>query len=210
MFTKEIVFTLPFIILLLELSFNQGGGLKEIITKPAVLKIAVPVLLFAIIIPGMLYINGDFKVIFTPVESNRFLDPALTPATYLMTQFRVIVTYIRLLFLPVNQNLDHDFPASLTFFEFSTVVSFLFLVFLVLFAMGIYKRKRLAAFGIFWFFLTIFVESSIIPLKNVIFEHRLYLPLFGFCLIVVSTFHDLLWKRFKTGVNRDGARKLHF
>ncbi|MBI4689826.1 MAG: tetratricopeptide repeat protein, partial [Nitrospirae bacterium] len=36
------------------------------------------------------------------------------------------------------------------------------------------------AFGILWFFITLSVESSIIPIKDVIFEHRLYLPSIGF------------------------------
>jgi tetratricopeptide (TPR) repeat protein len=34
----------------------------------------------------------------------------------------------------------------------------------------------LTAFGIFWFFIALSVESSIIPIRDVIFEHRLYLP----------------------------------
>jgi tetratricopeptide (TPR) repeat protein len=38
---------------------------------------------------------------------------------------------------------------------------------------------RLAAFGMVWFFLTLSVESSLVPLADVIFEHRLYLPSVG-------------------------------
>ena len=38
---------------------------------------------------------------------------------------------------------------------------------------------RLAAFGIFWFFITLSVESSVIPIVDVIFEHRVYLPSAG-------------------------------
>ena len=33
-----------------------------------------------------------------------------------------------------------------------------------------------------WFFITIMVTSSIIPIPQVIFEHRMYLPLVGFCM----------------------------
>src|SRR3989304_5408453 len=44
-------------------------------------------------------------------------------------------------------------------------------------------------FGIFWFFITLSVESSIIPIRDVIFEHRLYLPLAGalpaFCSVMI-------------------------
>ena len=41
------------------------------------------------------------------------------------------------------------------------------------------------ACGIAWFFLTLAVESSIIPLDP-LFEHRLYLPMFGFVMIVAA------------------------
>jgi tetratricopeptide (TPR) repeat protein len=47
------------------------------------------------------------------------------------------------------------------------------------------RRSRtpgLLAFGIFWFFITLSVESSVIPLKEVIAENRLYLPSVGAAL----------------------------
>lgn len=49
-----------------------------------------------------------------------------------------------------------------------------------------FSRYKLLSFGIFWFFLTLLPESSIIPIEDVIFEHRLYLPLFGYSLFLVS------------------------
>jgi cytochrome c-type biogenesis protein CcmH/NrfG len=45
---------------------------------------------------------------------------------------------------------------------------------------------RLIAFGIFWFFLTLAVESSLIPIADVIFEHRLYLPSVGVAAAVAA------------------------
>jgi len=53
---------------------------------------------------------------------------------------------------------------------------------------GIYLLRRseknrlyiIAAFGIFWFFITLSVESSIVPIEDLIFEHRAYLPSIGF------------------------------
>ena len=116
---------------------------------------------------------------------------------YLNTQFRVIVTYIRLLFFPVNQNLDYDYPIYRTFFTPPVFLSFLFL--LGIFCWGIYLLYRsyksdqanrfwyrLIAFGIFWFFVTLSVESSIIPIQDVIYEHRLYLPSVGFFMAIMS------------------------
>jgi len=44
----------------------------------------------------------------------------------------------------------------------------------------------LTGFGILWFFTTLSIESSLIPLKEVIWEHRLYLPSIGFCVVCAS------------------------
>jgi Tfp pilus assembly protein PilF len=35
------------------------------------------------------------------------------------------------------------------------------------------------AFGVYWFFITLAIESTIFPIRDVIFEHRLYLPSIG-------------------------------
>jgi tetratricopeptide (TPR) repeat protein len=40
----------------------------------------------------------------------------------------------------------------------------------------------LPAFGIGWFFITLLVESSVIPIRDVMFEHRLYLPSVGLAI----------------------------
>jgi tetratricopeptide (TPR) repeat protein len=45
---------------------------------------------------------------------------------------------------------------------------------------------RLVAAGIVWFFLTLAVESSVIPIVDVTFEHRVYLPSVGFFVAVAA------------------------
>jgi Tfp pilus assembly protein PilF len=105
-----------------------------------------------------------------------------------------LVTYIRLLFLPVNQNLDYDYPLSHSLFEPGTFLSYLFLLLIFASAVYLFIRSRktddvyglLASFGILWFFITLSVESSIIPIRDVIFEHRLYLPGVGAVVVFSS------------------------
>ena len=53
------------------------------------------------------------------------------------------------------------------------------------------------SFGIFWFFLTLSVESGIIPISDLIFEHRTYLPSFGFFLVLSSGVFLLLWDNYR-------------
>lgn len=116
---------------------------------------------------------------------------------YLFTQFNVLVVYLRLLVFPVNQNLDYMYPFNTGFFEGTTPYAFLFLLALAASAFWVRKRWPVLSFGIFWFFITLSVESSIIPIRDALFEHRLYLPMFGFAL-------SLSWavfKMFKEHVN---------
>ena len=101
-------------------------------------------------------------------RSKAFTGPTgISPMHYLLTQFRVMVTYIRLVFLPLNQNLDYDYPISKSIFELPTLISFLFLISILFFAKRLFSKYRLVSFSIFWFFLTLLPESSLFPLKDV-------------------------------------------
>jgi len=172
----------------------------------------VPLLLTMLVIPLSLLTLAGTGGALGDVGSATRAGSDLSRAEYLFTELRVIVTYIRLLFLPVNQNLAYDYPVYRTLFTPPVFLSFLFL--LALFGLAVYLTYRsrfkvqgsrfevqgsalgiqnspfyrLTAFGIFWFFLTLSVESSIIPITDVIFEHRLYLPSVGAFLAFACCF----------------------
>jgi tetratricopeptide (TPR) repeat protein len=103
---------------------------------------------------------------------------------YLCTQFSVIVIYIRLLFLPVGQNLDYDYPMKQGFFDGATPYAFLILAAILVAAVWHRKKRPVLFLGVAWFFMTLSVESSIFPIRDALFEHRVYLPMFGFSLII--------------------------
>jgi tetratricopeptide (TPR) repeat protein len=189
--TKEIAFTLPVVIALYEFLFLEGAIKKRILRL-------MPLLLTMIIIP--LNLLGTAKPLgdmLGEIGEVTKLQTTASRGEYLVTEFTVIATYLRLLFFPVNQNLDYDYPLFESFFTPEVVFSFLLL--LLTFGTGVYllyrdRRSpgagRLVAFGIFWFFITLSVESSVIPIADVIFEHRLYLPSVGFFLTCTSA---LFW-----------------
>jgi tetratricopeptide (TPR) repeat protein len=114
---------------------------------------------------------------------------------YLCTQFNVMVVYVRLLFFPIGQNLDPMYPFKSGFFDGLTPLAFLFLIGLV--ALGIWniKKRPIISLGIFWFFIALSVESSIIPIHDAMFEHRLYLPMFGFALVVTYLIFEFFLSR---------------
>ncbi len=192
MLTKENAFTLPFAILLFELFFLR--------TKKFLLNFRDyrMILTLAAFIGVILIIPLKFSFsIFEPIPPRLGHTYTVTPVNYLFTQFSVIVKYIQLLFLPINQNFDYDFPISNKFFEIRTILCFLVLLSLIILAIFFFKRYRIISFGIFWFFLTLSVESSFIPLDDLIYEHRTYLPSFGFFLILSTGLYYLLWNKYK-------------
>jgi tetratricopeptide (TPR) repeat protein len=124
-----------------------------------------------------------------PAHGNTY---TVTPVNYLFTQFSVIVQYIQLLLVPIGQNLEHDVPIAQSFFELRTLLSFLLLAALVGLAVYLFNKSRILAFGIFWFFITLAVESSFLPIEDLIFEHRTYLPAVGFFLFLTTGAYQLL------------------
>jgi len=183
MFTKETAITLPLMMGLYEFSFFKQKGKVN-------WKYPAPFLLALLIIPVI--------ILFTetgPVRLQQlYREPGILPTHYLLTQFRVMLTYIRLLFLPLNQNLDYDYPLSKSIFELPVVISLLFLAAIFFGAKRLFLRYRLAAFSICWFFLTLMPESSILPIKDVINEHRLYLPMAGYSLLLIGGGYYLIGK----------------
>ncbi|MGD0886384.1 MAG: tetratricopeptide repeat protein, partial [Thermodesulfovibrionales bacterium] len=121
------------------------------------------------------------------------VQTAMSRWDYLFTQFRVIVTYIRLLLFPVGQNLDYDYPLYHSFFSPPVFLSFLVLAAILSFGMYLFRYRklvphtRLISFGILWFFVALSVESSFIPIEDVIYEHRMYLPSVGMFIAVMTS-----------------------
>jgi tetratricopeptide (TPR) repeat protein len=128
-----------------------------------------------------------------------FAIPTLSARTYLLTQSRVLLTYVRLLFWPAGQNLDWTFPVSTSLFEPRTLIC----VIAILATLGAAARlwtwsardegdpeirllARLLSFGIAWFFLLLAPTSSVVPVADVIEEHRVYLASWGLFLPVAA------------------------
>jgi Flp pilus assembly protein TadD len=244
--TKENAFTLPLVIALYEFLFFTGP------LKSRLLRLT-PWLLTMLIIPATFMASAETASdLIRPIKDPGTLgSQGMSKYNYLYTQFRVIITYLRLLFLPVNQNLYHDYPTYRSLFVPAVFLSALLLA--VLFGAAvwlIFKTRtsrqaykpaslqaergdgqeapplnpplprgelkggsfyyslvtshylRLVAFGILWFFITLSVESSIIPIPMLIDEYRVYLPSVGFFIAVAACALLLLQRFTEKGVKR--------
>ncbi|MCX7735723.1 MAG: tetratricopeptide repeat protein [Candidatus Kapabacteria bacterium] len=182
-FSKENAFTLPLTIMVTEfILFPKSKG-----SKFGYILFAV---LFIIIAAGLFLALLKPSEIFTPKLSPD--GETITSTNYLLTQFRVIATYFKLFFIPYPQNFDYYFPVSKSFFELWTILGFLFNLGVIIVAFITLKTNRIISLGIFWIYITLSIESSIIPINDVIFEHRMYLPMFGFILLFIGILNLLI------------------
>lgn len=181
--SKETAAVLPLIILLYEVFFIRTfdfGGLRG---KPAYLA--------GIIIAPALILAADyhrFGISLFERMGTIFQVRGFTMWERVLTEFRVLVHYITLLVVPLpgRLNLEHDVAVSRGLFSpFTTLLSLLVLLGLV--ALGFYlaRRRPLISFFIFWFFLQLAIESSVVPLE-LMFEHRLYLPSVSLAVILAA------------------------
>ena len=124
-----------------------------------------------------------------------FSVAGLPPITYLLSQFRVIVTYVRLLLLPVGQFVEWSVPAASGPGDAAVLLSGAVLAGMLALAGWLFLSGRArtddgggarctAAFGIVWFFLLLAPTSSIVPLADLLQEHRVYLASWGLFVAV--------------------------
>lgn len=184
--SKEIAVTLPVVILLYDFFFLSDGDIKTISRRWA-----VHLLFFMTLISLMYFMGGLIKsfvatdaVSLPPTSSIEGETSSISRHEYFLTQFRVIWTYIKLLILPINQNLDYNYGISrglltplATLFGGIGIITFLGL------AVFLFKRQKVISFFILWFFLILAPTSSVAILPDVIFEHRMYLPSLGYFVI---------------------------
>ncbi len=99
----------------------------------------------------------------------------ITPIEYLLTQGGVILNYLHLAFWPDALVLDYGWPVAHSMSEIlpgTLIISLLGLLTLWL----LWKHPRIGFIGA-WFFIILAPTSSFVPIKDIAFEHRMYLPL---------------------------------
>ena len=192
LFTKENAFTIPLVILLVEISLFKRDKIVINFSKPRIILGCIVFLSFLLLLFSR--VSSSFFQTIPPSFGHTY---TVTPWNYLLTQFSVIVKYIQLLCFPINLNFDYDYAISNSLMEPRTFLSLGFLLALVGVSIYLFKKQKLISFGIMWFFITISIESSFIPLADLIFEHRTYLPSVGFFMILTVGIYQLVWLKNK-------------
>jgi hypothetical protein len=194
--SKEIAVALPFIVFLYDLIIVSEGHMREVKKRWW-----MHILFFSTLLILMYFMRFSLDIFFMDQvprsgvskishEISSEGSNIITPYVYSLTQVRVIWTYIRLLFMPIDQNLDYDYPL-ITSINSIVIVSVVGIILLITLAIVLFKRRPVISFSILWFFIMLAPTSSFAMLPDVIFEHRLYLPSVGFILMIVSFLYGI-------------------
>jgi len=171
--SKENAIMLPVMIMGYEVFFIRPPQ-ERILGRNIIFNSLVFILLGAAVV-SLIYFDGSnpFVSAVSGYEARDF-----TLSERLLTQPRVIIQYLSLLFWPLPQrlNLSYDFLVSTDLLTPpATILALSVLLFMAAAIFLLFNRNRLLSFAIFWFLGNLLIESSIIPLE-IIFEHRMYLP----------------------------------
>jgi len=200
MLSKEFLFTAPVMAVLLDCVL-VGTTLRVACRR------ALPLLLCLPIIPALLIATtwaqaGGAVSPGSVLRAPGSAAPAGYAYRYAITQPSVILTYVRLLVFPAGLNLDPDFPMSRSLMEWRPLASLVVIGVLVRAALEWYRRetgdlrRSLVLCGVAWFFLALSVDSSVVPLPDVMAEHRAYLPSVG-AFMVLACVWDVVRCRFE-------------
>ena len=176
--TKEHTVTLPAVLLLTDYFFNPGFSFEGIKRNWR---------LYSLVAAGFLLGLGmAVRYLLDDKSSVGFQLPEFNAPQYLFTQFRVFFAYLGLFIYPLWQTIDYDFPITKNLSDPGSLIALAVSLFLVFAAFRFRRQYPLAAFGFAAFCILLLPTSSIIPIRDVIADRRLYLPMFGLILIVLE------------------------
>lgn len=119
----------------------------------------------------------------------------LSPIEYLLTQQGVIVHYLKLAFWPRSLCLDYAWRSANTIGQ--VLIPCIFVVSLLVLTVWASVRRRPIGFAGLWFFVILAPTSSIVPIADCAFEHRMYLPLAGVIIVTVIALYGVLGKHIR-------------
>lgn len=194
MLSKQVIVTAPLMILLHDSLFLSGSIGKALRTR-------------RVLYIGLAATWGVLAAttIASPVNPTAgFAVEGVTPLGYLVSEFGVIVHYLRLSLWPDSLVIDYGWPQAKSAAEILPYAAIL----LVLASATVWSlaRRRAEGFLGVWFFVVLSVTSSFMPFDDLAFEHRMYLPLAAVVVLVVVGGFALL-KRVVSGICASETRR---
>lgn len=188
MLTKECVFTAPLMAVVIDRLVN-GTRLVSALRRALPLLLCLPIIPGLVILTSMARHEGQFSLLSAFNIVNR-IDLPVDHWHYIVTQITVVAAYLQLIFWPAGLNIDPEWPLHRSLLETPVLLALAVLAALISGAWWMWRRhrddarSRLAFAGTLWFFITMSVSSGLVPLPDLMAEHRSYLPSIGIFAMV--------------------------
>lgn len=185
-FTKQNAVSLPLILLTFEYIFFNKNLASKVFKIGCFVIVAV--VLIAILMPNFAepYLSHFDRLTRETTSVSRL--------NYFYAQLSILWVYIGKFFWPVGLHLEY----SNAFSELSAFVTLCAgVAHVAVLGLAFFARRRLPmlTIGISFFYFGHIVESSIIPIRDLMFEHRTYLPNIGLLIVIGSLIHVLFDRR---------------
>ena len=183
LFTKQNSFTIFPVLLSLEIICFKNY--KKWLMMVTALMIAVLTTL-ALLFTGIFNLDELNRLTIETAKFSRF--------DYFRSQLSSICFYLSQALFPNKLAIDYNHTVYSSWTNPHVLIPGIILICIIIFAIRLvyYPKIRLASFGIFFYFIALSVESSIIPIRDTIFLHRTYLPNTGlFFSILILSYYTL-------------------
>jgi tetratricopeptide (TPR) repeat protein len=203
MASKEMAVTLPAIFFTYDLIFSlpdKGSLAKRLSDALKKVFLNYKIFYLTFLLPAIIF-TGYKVLLKSPSNKEGLYGGSLY--IQLLTVGKILAYYIKLLFFPVNLIADYSFnsfPLPQSLFEPGILLSLAALCAVFFLILKLLSRNKIMAFSLIWFFVTLLPVCHIFPHHELLAEHYLYLPSFGFVLLIASVFELFLssskWKNY--------------
>jgi Flp pilus assembly protein TadD len=141
---------------------------------------------FTEIVPSFL-ICGAMLLLVQHMTPNTWVAGAANARNYMLTQPYVMFQYFKTFFWPTGLSADYDLNPFTTTDDPRFWMAFAFSVFFIAIAIGIsiFRKTRVIGFGLLWFLITL-MPTSLLPLAEVMNDHRTFLPYIGLVIAMAG------------------------
>ncbi len=180
--TKEVMITCPLVIFLFDVTLLSGSVRSALRRRwPLYVALAAP----GVFVAGRMLLSDPARFL-----SLTFDVDTVTPLQYALTQPGVILHYIRLAVWPDVLCFDYDWPAARGWRD--VLLPALPIALLLTTTLYVLCRRRPAGVLGVSFFLILMPTSSVLPIRDLAVEHRMYLPLAAVVVLAMILGHELL------------------
>ncbi|MBI5686016.1 MAG: hypothetical protein HZC54_13170 [Verrucomicrobia bacterium] len=195
MLTKESLFAVPFVLVVLDW-LVMGIPLKIVLRRTIPYFLCLPIIPALILATSWAQHSGNASVAAALNITNPYADPNYQ-YHYALTQLSAVLSYLQLILVPAGLNLDWEYPLSKSLMQMRVIGSVMTIAGIVGGAwFWYYRRQEDARRSLFFasvlcYFVTLADSSSVIPLPDLMVEHRCYIATIG-ALTALACCVDLL------------------